>query len=164
MLLHMHIKNIALIDDIQIDFYDGLNILTGETGAGKSIIIGSLAIGLGDKFNKDLLRDVSKDGIVELLFSIDDNTADKLSKLDIDTPDGELLITRQLGVAGRCITKINDNTVTTAKLKEVAGVIIDLHAQHEQQSLKHASKHLEILDGFGAEKISIIKQQSHKIY
>ncbi len=164
MLLHMHIKNIALIDDIQIDFYDGLNILTGETGAGKSIIIGSLAIGLGDKFNKDLLRDVSKDGIVELLFSIDDNTADKLSKLDIDTPDGELLITRQLGAAGRCITKINDNTVTTAKLKEVAGVIIDLHAQHEQQSLKHASKHLEILDGFGAENISIIKEQLQKIY
>lgn len=165
MLLHMHIRNIALIDDIDIDFYDGLNIMTGETGAGKSIIIGSLAIGLGDKFNRDLLRDETKDGQVELLFTVDDkNLSDKLSMLDIETPDDELLIERQLGAAGRCVTKINGNTVTTAKLKEVASLIIDLHAQHEQQSLKKASKHLEIVDDFGGDNIIQIKEKLNIIY
>jgi DNA repair protein RecN (Recombination protein N) len=85
----MHINNIVLIDDLSIDFEDGLNILTGETGAGKSIIIGSLGIGLGGKFSKELLRDSAKDGLVELLFSVDeDGLMGRILQCDIDVADG----------------------------------------------------------------------------
>jgi DNA repair protein RecN (Recombination protein N) len=161
----MHINNIVLIDDLSIDFEDGLNILTGETGAGKSIIIGSLGIGLGGKFSKELLRDGARDGLVELLFSVDDDgLMDRISKCDIDVSDGEIIISRRLNGSGRTVNKINDNTVTTAKLKEVAELLIDMHAQHEQQTLLKASKHLDILDSFGGEDISVKKDSVSRLY
>ncbi len=166
MLLNMHIKNIVLIDDIDISFDDNLNILTGETGAGKSIIIGSLGICLGGKFQKELLRDDTMDGIVELTFSIDRTGIRKqLEKMDV-YPDenNELLIARRLNKNGRTINRINDNTVTTAKLREVAGVLIDLHAQHEQQTLLKPSMHMEILDRFGGEDIAKIKASVKNLY
>lgn len=165
MLLHMHINNFILIDDLKIDLEDGLNILTGETGAGKSIIIGSLAIGLGGKYSRESLRDPNKDGFVELLFSINDaSLMDKLSTLDIDVSDGELIISRRLTSTGKTINKINDNTVTTAKIKEVASLLIDLHAQHEQQTLLKMSKHLAILDDYGKDKIEVAKLKVAEAY
>lgn len=166
MLLNMHIKNIALIDEIDIGFDEKLNILTGETGAGKSIVIGSLGICLGGKFQKDLLRDDTKDGLVELIFSVDNDEIDtRLLKLDVDSgEDREILISRRLSPNGRTINRINDNTVTTSKLKEVAAVLIDLHAQHEQQTLLKASKHMDILDRFGGEEIAEKKCQIAKLY
>lgn len=165
MLLHMHINNIVLIDDLNIDFDDGLNILTGETGAGKSIIIGSLGIGLGGRFSKDLLRDSDKDGLVELLFTVDDEVlADRISSNDVDVSDGELLISRRLTSSGKTINKINDNTVTTAKLKDITALLIDLHAQHEQQSLLKVPKHLAILDDFGKAAIYDAKKKVAELY
>lgn len=165
MLLHMHICNIALIDDINIDFEDGLNILTGETGAGKSIIIGSLGICLGDKIKKDILRDESKDGLVELLFLVEEEALrDKLAKLDLDIDGDELLISRRISANGRTISKINGNTVTTTVLKEAAQLLIDLHAQHEQQTLLKASKHLLILDKFGGDRLAKAKKKVSENY
>jgi DNA repair protein RecN (Recombination protein N) len=161
----MHINNIVLIDDLSIDFEDGLNILTGETGAGKSIIIGSLGIGLGGKFSKELLRDSAKDGLVELLFSVDeDGLMGRILQCDIDVADGEIIISRRLNSSGRTVNKINDTTVTTAKLKEVAELLIDMHAQHEQQTLLKAAKHLDILDDFGGVDISAIKDSVRELY
>ncbi|MCM1272857.1 MAG: DNA repair protein RecN [Clostridium sp.] len=166
MLLNMHIKNIVLIDDIDISFDDNLNILTGETGAGKSIIIGSLGICLGGKFQKELLRDDTMDGMVELTFSIDRTEIKKqLEKMEVYPDENdELLIARRLNKNGRAINRINDNTVTTAKLKEVAGVLIDLHAQHEQQTLLKPSMHLEILDRFGGDDIAKGKDCVRDLY
>lgn len=137
MLLTMHIKNIALIEEIDIDFQDQLNILTGETGAGKSIIIGSLGICLGGKFSKDLLRDEKKDGLVELTFSVDRESIRRaLEKLEVDLGESdELLITRRLSPNGRTVNRVNDTTVTINRLKEIASLLINLHAQHEQQTL-----------------------------
>lgn len=166
MLLNMHIKNIALINEIDINFNEGLNILTGETGAGKSIIIGSLGICLGGKFSKDLLRDESKDGLVELMFSVDEEDVKKeLETLDI-YPDEEdvILISRRINAAGKTINRINDNTVTIGKLKDVAGILIDLHAQHEQQTLLKVSKHMDILDRFGGEHLAELKSDVATIY
>ncbi|MBQ8412496.1 MAG: DNA repair protein RecN [Lachnospiraceae bacterium] len=162
MLLNMHIKNIALIDDIDIAFEDGLNILTGETGAGKSIIIGSLGICLGGRFQKELLRDEEKDGLVELLFSVDrEDIISMLSDMDImNLEEGEILISRRLSPNGRCINRINDSTVTATKLKEVSSLLIDLHAQHEQQTLLKPGKHIEILDRFGG---SDIEEKKNKV-
>ncbi len=155
MLLNMHIKNLALIDEIDVGFDRGLNILTGETGAGKSIIIGSLGICLGGKFHKDLLRDDSKDGLVELMFSVDnDNIEEQLKEISVFPGDeGEILISRRLSKSGKTINRINDETVTVNKLKEVAEILIDLHAQHEQQTLLKKDKHLLILDKFGKDDI-----------
>lgn len=166
MLLNMHIKNIALIDDIDVGFNEGLNILTGETGAGKSIIIGSLGICLGGKFQKELLRDEEKDGLVELLFSVDnDRIKNMLLSIDVDPgEEDEILISRRLNQAGKTINRINDNTVTVGKLKEVAGILIDLHAQHEQQTLLKKDKHLVILDRFGGKNIEELKSQVNVCY
>ena len=166
MLLNMHIKNIALIDDIDVSFNEGLNILTGETGAGKSIIIGSLGICLGGKFQKELLRDEEKDGLVELLFSVDnDRIKNMLLSIDVDPgEEDEILISRRLNQAGKTINRINDNTVTVGKLKEVAGILIDLHAQHEQQTLLKKDKHLVILDRFGGKNIEELKSQVNVCY
>lgn len=166
MLLTMHIKNIALIEEIDIDFHEQLNILTGETGAGKSIIIGSLGICLGGKFPKELLRDDTKDGLVELVFSVDQPAiVEALEKLEV-TPDedGTLLISRRLSPNGRTVNRVNDTTVTITRLKEIASLLIDLHAQHEQQTLLKPAKHLEILDRFGGEDIQKLKKQVQEDY
>lgn len=160
MLQNMHIKNIALIDEIDVNFEEGLNILTGETGAGKSIIIGSLGICLGGKFNKELLRDENSEGLIELFFTVDnDRVADELNRLGIDVSDGELLLSRKLGSNGKTVTRINGETATTSLLKQVSSILIDLHAQHEQQTLLKEDKHLQILDRFGGEEIQHIKEK-----
>lgn len=166
MLLGMHIKNIVLIDDIDISFGDNLNILTGETGAGKSIIIGSLGICLGGKFQKELLRDETADGLVELTFSVENPYIRELLENIEIYPDenDELIISRRLNSAGRTINRINDDTVTTAKLKEAAGILIDLHAQHEQQTLLKPAKHMEILDRFGGSEIADAKSEVEAAY
>ncbi len=160
MLLTMHIKNIALIEEIDISFEDKLNIMTGETGAGKSIIIGSLGLCLGGKYSKELLRDEEKEGLVELTFLVSGQAVkEALQKLDVEMEDDELVISRRLQPNGRTINRVNDVTVTVNRLKEIASLLINLHAQHEQQTLLKASKHLEILDRFGGETISRIKEQ-----
>ena len=166
MLLTMHIKNIALIEEIDIDFHDQLNILTGETGAGKSIIIGSLGICLGGKFPKELLRDETKDGLVELAFSVEQpaiREALEAMEVEVDEQD-ELLISRRLSPNGRTVNRVNDTTVTISRLKDIASLLIDLHAQHEQQTLLKPAKHLEILDRFGGEDIQMLKKQVQEDY
>ena len=109
MLLNVHIKNIALIDDANVNFTDNLNILTGETGAGKSIIMGALKIGMGDKLPKDIVREQGKEGFCQLLFLVDDDqTADQIRELGVNpSEDGEILITRRI-VGSRTINTIND--------------------------------------------------------
>ncbi|MBQ9610264.1 MAG: DNA repair protein RecN [Lachnospiraceae bacterium] len=166
MLLNIHIKNLALIDELDIDFDDRLNILTGETGAGKSIIIGSLGIGLGGKFDRNLLRDEEKEGLVELVFSADDDyIRSALEGIEVfPDEEGQILISRKLNHAGRVVNRINDSTVTLTKIKEAAGILIDLHAQHEQQSLLIKNKHIEILDRYGKEEIAEKKFQVKELY
>ena len=161
MLLNLHIKNIALIDDMDVGFEDGLNILTGETGAGKSVIIGSLGICLGERFNKDLLRNQEDDGLVELIFTVEnEEIGNKLAALDITADeDNQVLISRRVNKSGRTVNRINDISVTTAKIRETAEILIDLHAQHEQQTLLKKNRHLEILDRFGKERIDIYRQR-----
>ncbi len=154
MLLNLHVKNMALIDDIDISFDDHLNILTGETGAGKSIIIGSIAFGLGGRTPKDIVRADAEYGLVELLFSVDrEGTKKALLEQGIElAEDNELLITRRI-TGNKVINRLNDSTVTAATLKSCADILLDLHAQHEQQSLKKPGYQMGILDRYGGEKI-----------
>lgn len=168
MLLNVHIKNIALIEDANINFGEGLNILTGETGAGKSIIMGALKIGMGGKLPKDVLRDPDRSGFCELLFLVDDSELEKLlASLEVfPSEDGEIIISRRI-VNGRTINTINDMNVTVSKLKEVSALLVDMHTQNEQQTLLKKAEHLNILDKFGKRQITPLKEaykDSYKNY
>ena len=160
MLLNVHIKNIALIDDANVNFTDNLNILTGETGAGKSIIMGALRIGMGDKLPKDIVREASKEGFCQLLFLVDDEAVlEQIRQLGVEpTEDGEILITRRI-VNSRTINTINDMAVTAARLREVSALLIDMHTQHQQQTLLKKNEHMKLLDKFGRVAIEPLKRE-----
>ena len=136
MLQNLHIKNMALIDEIEVNFEDGLNILTGETGAGKSILLGAVNIALGGATGKELLREDAEYGLVELLFDIrKPQTRDALMKMDLPLLDDDSLIISRRIYPNRVVNKINGEMVTVYKLKETAGILLDIHSQHEHQSL-----------------------------
>lgn len=160
MLLNVHIKNIALIYDANVNFTDNLNILTGETGAGKSIIMGALKIGMGDKLPKDIVREAGKEGFCQLLFLVDDEAVlEQIRQLGVEpTEDGEILITRRI-VNSRTINTINDMAVTAARLREVSALLIDMHTQHQQQTLLKKNEHMKLLDKFGRVAIEPLKRE-----
>lgn len=151
MLHSLHVKNLALIEETEVEFGKGLNILTGETGAGKSVLIGSINLALGGKFDKEMLRTGAESALVELVFSCEEDLqlSAKLEEMDISVED-TVTISRKLQ-QGRSVSKINGETVNAKQLKEVAELLIDIHGQHEHQSLLHKKKHLEILDAYGGE-------------
>ncbi len=163
MLLNVHIKNIALIDDANVNFTDNLNILTGETGAGKSIIMGALKIGMGDKLPKDIVREADKEGFCQLLFLVDDEQVlEQIRQIGIEpTDDGEILITRRI-MNSRTINTINDMAVTAAKLREVSAFLIDIHTQHQQQTLLKKNEHMKLLDKYGRSSIEPLRQEAAK--
>lgn len=150
MLEHLHIRNVVLIKESEISFGDGLNILTGETGAGKSMIIDSLQFALGGRAGKDFLRHGEKQAAVEALFSVQSQAlTEKLAENGIvPEEDGTLLITRTLSEAGKSVCRINGSTVTVGMLKEIAEDMIDIYGQHEHQSLLNPVKHIRLLDRF----------------
>ncbi|MCR4649733.1 MAG: DNA repair protein RecN [Lachnospiraceae bacterium] len=148
MLLNLHVKNFAIIDEIDIDFSEGLNILTGETGAGKSIILGSLNIALGAKADKDFIRSGCEYALVEITFRADSKEViDKLSEYDIIPENDEVLIQRKI-MPTRSVFKVNSENVTVSAIKDIACVLIDVYGQHDYQNLLNQRKHIEILDSF----------------
>lgn len=150
MLEHLHIKNVALIKESEISFGEGLNILTGETGAGKSMVIDSLQFALGGRAGKDFLRHGEKQASVEALFTMQPEALqEKLEENGIDPEeDGSVLITRTLSEAGKSVCRVNGSTVTVSMLKEIAEDLIDIYGQHEHQSLLNPSRHIRLLDRF----------------
>lgn len=163
MLIHLHIKNLALIEELEMDFSEGLNIMTGETGAGKSIIIGSIELALGGKVDRGFLREGAEESLAELLFSVSENQAKEIEKLGITVEDGEVILSRRI-TGSRSINKINGETVPVSKLREVAAHLIDIHGQHEHQSLLQKKKQLEILDKFAAEELNAPKMELKVAY
>lgn len=149
MLLELHVKNLALIEKADVEFGEGLNILTGETGAGKSIIIGSVSMALGGKASRDSIRHGADHAYIELVFSVKgEDRLRALRELDTEpTEDGLVIISRKI-TPSRSISRINDETVTAARLRQITGLLLDIHGQHEHQSLLYRSKHLEILDAY----------------
>ena len=136
MLLELQVKNLALIEQAQVEFGEGLNILTGETGAGKSIIIGSVNMALGGKASKDSIRQGADSAYIELLFSVGgDAQREALKAMEIFPSEDETLIISRKILPTRSVSKINDETVTTAKLRQVTALLMDIHGQHEHQSL-----------------------------
>lgn len=158
MLLGMHVKNLALIDESEVEFQKGLNILTGETGAGKSIIIGSMNLALGEKVPKELLKE-NKDAYVELIFSIDHPDTKKiLDENEIDYEDDVLILSRKIS-NGRSVGKVNGVSVPAALIRKIAGTLIHLYGQQEHATLRDKSNHLDIVDSYGGDNILTLKQK-----
>ncbi len=164
MLENLHVKNLALIDEIEVNFRPGLNILTGETGAGKSILLGSVDLALGGRFHADMLRTGAKFGLVELTFTIETpELEEQLAAMDLFPEEGRIVLSRKL-MPGRSVSKINGETVNMATLKDVASMLIDIHGQHEHQSLLHKKNHLAFLDLYAREQVETLKKETAKAF
>lgn len=167
MLVNLHVKNFAIIDQIDVDFGRHLNILTGETGAGKSILIGSIGIALGARVSPEMIGAGGDHAMVEVVFYIEnEETRKKLSELDVDLEDGQLVISRKI-TDNRSINKINGVSVPVSLIRQVAALCIDIHGQHEHQSLLNREKHLEIVDEFGGKACADLRDrisEKYKIY
>ena len=164
MLRSLRVKNLALIQETEIQFGKGLNILTGETGAGKSLLIGSVNLALGGKFEKEMLRKGEETALVELTFDCDDRIAALLRRMDVEVLEDEgVIISRKMQV-GKSTCKINGETVSAKQVRELSEALIDIHGQHEHQSLLQKKKHLEILDAFCGEKIEDISEKVKDLY
>ena len=150
MLEYMNIKNIALIQEAEVNFDKGLNVLTGETGAGKSLIIDALGFSLGGRANKDIVRRGEEQAVVEAVFSIEDKRIENiLDDMGIEyDEDKTIVIRRILHMNGKSMCKVNGTTVTVGQLKELSESLVDFHGQHEHQSLMNSAKHIMLLDKF----------------
>ena len=149
MLYSLHVKNLALIKEQEIEFTDGLNILTGETGAGKSVVIGSVNLALGGKADASLIRTGEEYALVELVFGqLSPLQKELLEEMDIILEeDGTLLLQRKISPK-RSISKVSGENVTARQLKDISNILINIHGQNDHQELLHKKKHKEILDGY----------------
>ena len=164
MLYHLHVKDLALIEEADVEFGEGLNILTGETGAGKSILIGSINLALGAKANKDIIRNGKEFGFVELVFGgFSEHQLEKLKELELEPEDDQIIIRRKISKT-RSEIKINDETATLSKLRAVTELLIDIHGQHEHQSLLRDGYHLKILDDFQLKSTGELRNEIRSTY
>nr|WP_295680530.1 DNA repair protein RecN [uncultured Lachnoclostridium sp.] len=165
MLLSLHVKNFAIIDEVEVYLKDHLNILTGETGAGKSILIDSINVALGGKVTKDIIRKNSDYALVELVFVTNRPEVLKLlEENDLPKEEGQILISRKIMSNGRSICKLNGENVTAQLLKDIATLLLDIHGQHEHQSLLYKHKHLEMIDRFAKEEVAVHKERVQELY
>lgn len=156
MLINLHVKNLALIKEADVDFSKGLIVLTGETGAGKSLLLGSVNIALGNKVSKDIIRTGAQFALVELTFQVDEVCASKLKQMDIFMEEGNIITVSRKISESRNVSKINGETVNVNVLKKIMGMLVDIHGQHEHQSLLYVSNHLNILDKYAKKEMADI--------
>ena len=164
LLISLHIKNFAIINEVEVFFKNHLNILTGETGAGKSIIIDSINYALGAKASKDVIRSGSDYALIELVFETKRPMVHRvMEEFDIPIEDNLIIISRKI-MQNRSIYKLNGENVTGSTVSSLAELLIDIHGQHEHQSLLHKAKHLEIVDHFAKDEIGSLKQELDECY
>lgn len=164
MLLQLNIKNFALIEELSIDFENGFNVLSGETGAGKSILIDAINFVLGGKFNKNLIRVGEEKTVVEAIFTIEnERIKSTLNMLEVDYDD-VLVLTRESFNTGKTIAKANGKTLILSKIKLISESILDIHGQHENQNLLDNSNHIVYVDAFESENITILLDEYKTLY
>lgn len=164
MLINIHVKDFAIIDDVEVDFRDKLNILSGETGAGKSIIIDSINVAIGGRVATNIIRKDADYALVEVVFQTDDKyIIDKVKNYDIPIDNGEILINRKI-MKNRSVSRINGETVTLRIMKEITSLLIDIHGQHEHQALLYKDKQLDIVDQYAKEEIGNLKKELREVY
>ena len=155
MITNLHIKNIGIIEDLNIDFNKGLNVLTGETGAGKTLIIDSLQIISGGRFSKEMIRRGENNSFVELCMYVPNSPK---------AEDGNIIVSREINTNGKNMCKINGRMVTVNELKEFMAEFIEIHGQTDTQGLLNSKKHLNYLDGFSGEKLVKLKNRYQELY
>lgn len=164
MLQSLHVKNLALIDETEVFFGGGLNILTGETGAGKSIIIGSINLALGAKADKEMIRSGAEYGLVELVFSLENPAQIRaVRELELPIEEGQIILQRKI-MENRSQCKVCGETVTARQLRQLADILIDIHGQHEHQSLLRPARQLEILDAYAGTALAEKKDKLREVY
>lgn len=157
MLINLHVKNLALIEEENIDFENGLNILSGETGAGKSIILGSINAALGAKTSPDFIRSGCEYGLTEVTFSVPEDSIDRIKELGvIDVSDGELIISRKI-TPSKSQIKVNGQSFTASQTRLLAKELIDIHGQHDNQILMDEENHIKVIDEYGFASLSSLK-------
>ena len=166
MLVELTIKNIALIESLRIEFAQGFNVLTGETGAGKSIVVDSINLALGGRADREMIRTGAERGMVQALFDVSGNPRAQavLQELDIESDDGLIAIRRELSRSGRNICRVCDVVVPLATLKQLTATLMDIHGQHEHQALMNPAKHLDFLDAFGGEAHAAARDKVAALY
>ena len=155
MISNLHIKNIGIIDDISIDLNSGFNVLTGETGAGKTLIIDSLNIIAGGRFSKEMIRKGQEHSFVEACIYLPENE---------NSVDGNIILSREIHTNGRNMCKINGRLVTVGELRQCMLDIIDIHGQHDNQTILNASSHIEYLDNFAGKELLELKKEYLEFY
>lgn len=165
MLLRLNIENFVLIENINIDFSEGLNVISGETGAGKSIVIDALNLALGGKSSKNYVRTGKDKAVIQAVFDINGiQIKELLSEYGIECDDNILILTREIFGTGRSISRINGRIVQMAFVKKISKLLIDIHGQHEHQSLLYSENHLDMLDLYGNKGIKEIKSKVREKY
>ena len=157
MLVSLHVRNLALIEETEVFFQPGLNILTGETGAGKSVILGSVALALGAKADRDMIRTGAEYALIELTFEGSEEVREALRRMDLPAEDNQIILQRRV-MPNRSICRINGETVPIRQMRELAGLLIDIHGQHDSQILLQTKRHLEILDAYAEKELPHVKE------
>ena len=157
MLRELKIENLAIIDELDIEFDEGFIVLTGETGAGKSIILSGINLLIGEKANVDMIRDGEENLVAQGVFDVDEEQKEKLDKLGIETPDNEVIIRRYLNRNGKAKIFVNNTRVSMTDLKEIAATLVDIVGQHSHQMLLNKSNHIKLLDSFLPKEAKEIK-------
>ncbi|MBQ7266048.1 MAG: DNA repair protein RecN [Firmicutes bacterium] len=164
MLERLYVKNFALIDETDIEFEEGLNVLSGETGAGKSILIGSLNFVLGGKADKDIIKKGAQQAEVSAVLYVDENVKNSLREVGIETEDDNtVLLTRTFNISGRSSCRVNGKAATVGIMKEAAKLLVDIHGQHEHQSLSDSKKHIFLLDKMCPQELEEEKEKLEKL-
>lgn len=165
MLLQLDIQNIALIDKLSLEIAPGLNVLTGETGAGKSILIDSINAVLGERVSKDIIRNGKDRAVIEAVFGYDNMVMDNiLQQMGIETEDGNIIISREISLSGKNTCRINGRLVNVSVLKQVGEMLLDIHGQHDNQSLLKTESHVELLDAFGGTAVEEVKTEYSELF
>ena len=166
MILELYMKNCALVEELRLGIDENLNILTGETGSGKSIIIDALGLCLGEKYDRSFLRKGTEKGVIEAVFHSESSNLKKvLHEHDLDLDEDNLLvITRVIYSDGKSVARVNGRTVKLSVLKDIASTLIDIHGQHQNQALFNKETHLDFLDLFGEFELENYKKEYKSIY
>ncbi|MBE5826476.1 MAG: DNA repair protein RecN [Butyrivibrio sp.] len=165
MLYSLHVKNLALIKEQEIEFSKGLNILTGETGAGKSVIIGSVNLALGGKADPGLIRTGEEYALVELCFGLESEEQKRLlQEMDIPIEEDDSVVIQRKIMQGRSVSKVGGESVSARQLKDISNILINIHGQNDHQELLHKKKHMDILDNYCGEKLSGLFDELSKEY
>ncbi len=165
MLTQLDIQNIALIDRLSLEIAQGLNVLTGETGAGKSILIDSINAVLGERVSKELIRTGKDKAIIEAVFQYSNAGIDHiLEEAGIASEDGNIILSREISLSGKNTCRVNGRLVNVSMLKQIGELLLDIHGQHDNQSLLKTETHIELLDAFGGADVDAVKSEYLELY